>query len=155
MVGSKSREEATADFDERVRPSLRYATRVGSNYSASNFIGLCGLIDGARERIRAGDRIGLFPYGSGAIGQFYSGLVLPEAMETVAAMRIDEAMEARRRLSVTEYELLEKMRDEAAEADEFAPPLDIPQGWYDAHYRGKRRLILKGISQFKRQYEWS
>jgi 3-hydroxy-3-methylglutaryl CoA synthase len=151
----RQRTELLASFNEKVRPSLRYAAQVGSTYSASNFVGLCGLIDDDRDRLRPGDRIGFFAYGSGAIGQFYSGLIMPEAVETIEAMTINEAFQERRRVTPDEYETLERLREEAAVAAEFSPPLDFPKGWYDEHYRGKRRLVLKRVSGFRREYQWS
>ena len=153
--GEKNRVEALDDFDKKVRPSLHYASQVGSNYGASNFIALCGLIDANRDKICSGDRIGFFSYGSGCIGQFSSGIVLPEAVETVASMKIQEELDARHRISVSEYETLEAIRDETAGVEEFSPPLDIPADCYNAHYRDKKKLILKKISQFQRFYEWS
>ncbi len=149
------REEVLVSFNDKVHPSLRYATEVGCTYSASNFIGLCGLIDSAGKRLCPGDRIGFFSYGSGAIGQFYSGIVLPEAAETVASMKINENMTARRRVSVEEYERIENLRDEAVGAAEYDPPLDIPCGWYDTGYRGKKRLVLLRVSNHQREYVWS
>ncbi len=148
-------QEILASFNDKVLPSLRYATEVGSTYSASNFIGLCGLIDSAGKRLCPGERIGFFSYGSGAIGQFYSGIVLPEAAETVASMKIDEGMAARRKVSVGEYERIENLRDKVASASAYDPPLDIPCGWYDTHYRGRQHLILQRVLDYRREYGWS
>jgi 3-hydroxy-3-methylglutaryl CoA synthase len=151
----RGREEILTSFAEKVRPSLRYAFQVGSTYSTSNFIGLCGLINEKSDQLQDGDRIGFFSYGSGAIGQFYSGLLLPEAVDTLAAQNLDREFSSRRRISFEEYEMIEKMREETVEVANFTPPLDLPSGWYDTYYRGQHRLILKQVSGYQRDYGWS
>lgn len=151
----RGREEILASFEAKVRPSLRYAFKVGSTYSASNFIGLCGLINEKKDQLQAGDRIGFFSYGSGAIGQFYSGLLLPGAIETLAALPLDREFSSRRRISCKDYEMIEELRQQAVEVEDFTPPLDIPSDWYDTYYRGQHRLILKRVSGYQREYEWS
>jgi 3-hydroxy-3-methylglutaryl CoA synthase len=137
-----------------VQPSLSYARRVGSTYGASNFLGICGIAMKA-EGVTAGDRIGFFAYGSGAIGEFYSGKLCPGARDVVAGMGIDEKLDARREVSVAEYETIEKMREEAIEQPGFTPDFSIPSGWYDQHYKGRKRLVLREVKDFYRTYEWS
>ncbi len=145
----------SASFRRQVGPSLTFASQVGSVYGASNFIGLCGLIHSERERIRGGERIGFFSYGSGAIGQFYSGLILPGAVEEVDGMKMAEALEERRKVSVQEYERIERLRDSNSGMADFEPSLDFPEGLFESHYRGRNRLFLRRITGHKRIYEWS
>lgn len=102
-----------------------------------------------------GDRIGFFSYGSGAIGEFYSGTLCPEAREVVGRMRIDEELDARREVSVEEYQRIEQMREDAIEQPCFTPDFSFPEGWYDQHYKGKKRLVLRSVKDFYRSYEWS
>jgi 3-hydroxy-3-methylglutaryl CoA synthase len=107
------------------------------------------------QGVKAGDRIGFFSYGSGAIGEFYSGLFCSEAREVVAVMGIDEKLDARREVSVAEYETIEKMREQAIEQPCFTPDFSLPEGWYDRHYQGRKRLVLRQVKDFYRTYEWS
>jgi len=146
--------EIRESFTRKVQPSLLYARRVGSTYGASNFLGICGLAMSA-QGLKAGDRISFFSYGSGAIGEFYSGLLCPEAREVVAGMEIDKNLDARRAVSVAEYENIEKMREEAIEQPCFDPDFSLPEGWYDTYYRGRKRLVLRQVKDFYRTYEWS
>ncbi len=154
LARRRSKQEVRDSFQEKVYPSLRYARRVGSSYGASNFIGLCGMLM-SREDLQAGDRVGFFSYGSGCIGEFYSGLLCPEARETVAAMKIDQALEERREVSVAEYEAIEKAREAAIERSDVQPDFGILDGWYERFYRGRGRLVLKQVKDFYRSYEWS
>lgn len=150
-----SRDEISTSFHNRVLPSLSFASRVGSTYGASNFIGLCGLLSQDKERIKAGDRVGFFSYGSGAIGQFYSGILLESAAEAVTAMKIEQAIEERISVTVSDYERLESMRDQAVGAPDYLPPLDLPAGLFEEKYAGKVKLYLKQICGHRRVYEWS
>lgn len=141
-------------FDKRIVPSLRYSRRVGSTYGASNFVGICSLLASV-DGLQPGDRLGFFAYGSGAIGEFYSGLVGPGAKQAVSDMHIDEALDLRRQVSVPEYEGIEAVRESYIEAKDIDPNFDVPKGWYDEFYAGKKLLVLKGVKDFYRTYEWS
>jgi hydroxymethylglutaryl-CoA synthase len=141
-------------FDRRVVPTLRYSRRLGSTYGASNFAGICSLIKSADD-LRAGDRIGLFAYGSGAIGEFYSGTVCPEARAVVDALAIDEALDSRRQVSVEQYERIERVRETYTESPNVEPDFAMLGDWYDSFYRGKGYLVLRRVADFYRTYEWS
>jgi len=154
LARPRSKGEVRESFARKVEPSLHYARRVGSTYGASNFLGICGVAMSA-QGIHAGDRIGFFSYGSGAIGEFYSGKLCPEAREVVGRMRIDQELDARREVSVAEYESIEEMREEAIEEPCFTPDFSLPKGWYDLHYKDKKRLVLREVKDFYRSYEWS
>jgi hydroxymethylglutaryl-CoA synthase len=153
-AGIRKKSEVQAHFEKKTLPSLRYAQRVGSTYGASNFVGLTGLLASA-EDIAAGDRIGFFSYGSGCMGEFYSGLVLPEARKRVLSMGIDAALDARRMVPVAEYEKIENQRVEGIENPNWTPDFSVADNWYDAFYAGKQRLVLREVKEFERRYEWS
>jgi len=141
-------------FEKRIVPSLRYSRRLGSTYGASNFAGLCSLIRSVDD-LRAGDRIGLYAYGSGAIGEFYSGIVCPEARAVVDAMAIDDELDRRRQVPVEEYERIERVRDGYTESPDVEPDFAMLGDWYDTFYRGKGYLVLRRVKDFYRSYEWS
>jgi hydroxymethylglutaryl-CoA synthase len=150
----RTKPEIRESFTGKVEPSLFYARRVGSTYGASNFLGICGVAMKAQD-VKAGNRIGFFSYGSGAIGEFYSGKLCAEAREVVAGMGIDEKLDLRHEVSVAEYETIEKMREGAIEQPGFTPDFSLPTGWYDQHYRGRKLLVLREVKDFYRTYEWS
>jgi hydroxymethylglutaryl-CoA synthase len=154
LARARSKAEVQESFQRKVLPSLRYARRVGSTYGASNFLGICGMLM-SRPELKAGDRISFFAYGSGAIGEFYSGRLGEGAREAVARMAIDQALDDRREVSVQEYERIERMREAAIEAPDFTPDFSVPAGWYERHYQGRRRLVLRQVKDFYRTYEWS
>lgn len=154
LARPRKKPEIQESFQRKVLPGLRYARRVGSTYGASNFLGICGALASVAG-LEGGDRIGFFSYGSGAIGEFYSGRLCPEAREIVAGMGMDAALDARREVSVEEYEVIEKAREAAIEQPTVAPDFSLPAGWYSRHYQGKGLLVLKEVKDFYRKYEWS
>ena len=154
LVNPRSKAEIQESFTQKVLPSLRYARRVGSTYGASNFLGICG-IAACPTGIKPGERISFFSYGSGAIGEFYSGVLCPQAYDEVTKMGIDAALDDRSEVSVAEYEEIEKRRESCIEKDTYAPDFSLPAGWFEKHYLGKKKLVLRQIKDFYRTYEWS
>jgi 3-hydroxy-3-methylglutaryl CoA synthase len=154
LVQPRSKAEIQESFTKRVLPSLRYARRVGSTYGASNFLGVCGIAT-CPTQIKAGERVSFFSYGSGAIGEFYSGVLCPEAREAVTRMQIDAALDSRHEVDVPEYEEIEKQRESCIEKASYTPDFSLPAGWYEKHYLGKKKLVLREVKDFYRTYEWS
>jgi len=148
----KKKPELQADFQKRVIPALRFAERVGSCYAGSNFAGLASVIMSNKE-LKGGERLAFFAYGSGAIGEFYSGKVVPGAYDVVSAMKIDEQFDKRRLCTVDEYEAIENLRDTYIENPDFTPDTNILDGWYKKHYEGSGLLVLKEVKNFYRTYE--
>ncbi len=154
LARPRKKSEIRESFNQKVLPSLRYASRVGSTYGASNFIGLCGLLKSI-EQAGPEERIGFFAYGSGAIGEFYSARICPGAKQRIEDLKIDEALDQRREVSFEEYELIEKIRENAVEQPEFEPDLTLLDDWYARHYAGQKYLVLKSVRDYYREYIWS
>jgi hydroxymethylglutaryl-CoA synthase len=146
--------ETWQHYTVKTLPALRYNKRMGATYGASTFIGLIGLLDSDPE-VKAGDRLGIFAYGSGSCAQFYSAIVLPEAHALSAQVGLQAQLDARRPLSVDEYETVEKERDAHVGVSHFTPTWNILGDWYDQFYRGKKLLVLRGIADYYREYDWS
>jgi len=145
---------AKASFERMTEPALAYNKRMGTSYGASTFIALVGLLD-KDHSLREGARLGIFAYGSGSCAQFYTGVVLPGARAIARESQVEEQLNARRMVTVEEYERLEHARDESIGVPEWVPDWDIVPGHYEAAYRGQRKLVLKKISEYYRTYEWS
>ncbi len=149
----KKKAELKVDFNARVLPALDYSRRVGSTYGTSNLTGLAALVNHADDV--EGKDIALFAYGSGAIGEFYSGKVLPGAKAELAKMKIDQKLDARRVCSVEEYEELEKLRETYIENPDFEPDFTVLDGWYKKHYQGSGLLVLKAVKDWYRSYDFA
>ena len=66
-----SKAEAECHWEKKSKASLTYNRRTGGVYGAATFVALAGLIDPSPE-LAAGDRIGIYSYGSGSCAEFYS-----------------------------------------------------------------------------------
>lgn len=100
-------DEATDETKERLQEMLRLSTlhsrKIGNVYTASLYLGLVSLLD-HDNALKDGDRIGLFSYGSGAVGEFFSGILQPNYREHLENTRHDTLLSSRKEISVEEYE---------------------------------------------------
>lgn len=149
-----SRKEADAHFDQRVRGSLVYNSQCGGTYTAATFLALTGLLDQYSD-LNAGDRISIFAYGSGSCSEFYSGFIGDQARERVAKADVQGRIDARYRLSVEEYEAVEKERTSYIDLPTYQPPKEGFNNHYKAFYEGKGYLVLDGLDGYFRHYAWS
>lgn len=143
--------QAREHFDRKTRPSLRYNARFGGTYTSATFIALLGLLD-AGDDLQAGDRVSIFSYGSGSCAEFYPATVGPRARERVAEQRIAARLDARRPVTVGEYEAIERARAAQVDQADVAVDLEFVDGLYERAYAGKGRLVLAGVSGFQREY---
>jgi hydroxymethylglutaryl-CoA synthase len=91
-----------AVLDAQIGDSLRYNKQIGNSYTASMYLGLISLLDHADEDL-SGNRIGFFSYGSGAVGEFFTGLVVPGYREHLRTAEHRRRVDERRRVSHEEY----------------------------------------------------
>ena len=102
-----------------------------------------------------GERVGIFAYGSGSCAEFYSARIGARAKAVAEAAGLQALCDARRPISVAEYEAIERARDEGTAARDFVPRRGCAGDWYEELYAGKRRLVLQKVDGYYRHYEWS
>jgi 3-hydroxy-3-methylglutaryl CoA synthase len=152
-IGISAKREAWSHFERSTLPSLRYVRRMGATYGSSTFIALLALLQ--TGDLSAGDRVGMFSYGSGCCAEFWSGLVGPHSRQTALRADLGALLDRRRRLSVPEYEAIETERIATVDSGDFEPALDGLGGWYERYYAGRRLLVFRGMKDYYRRYEWS
>jgi hydroxymethylglutaryl-CoA synthase len=64
-------------------------------------------------------------------------------------------LDARRKVSVGEYEAIENARSAAIDKGDYWNDLDALGDWYDLYYKDKGLLTFKGMKEYYRQYAWS
>lgn len=145
-MGKKGLEGLLKDRNDEVAQRLRtqltasqlFSRQVGNLYTGSLYLSLMSLLQ--NSDLRAGSRIGLFSYGSGAEGEFYTG-ILEDGYEHYMN-NIQEELEHRHQVSVAEYEKLFNsqlgMNDGDIEFDVTNDPLPF---------------VLKGQKDHQRIYE--
>jgi hydroxymethylglutaryl-CoA synthase len=151
--GVRERDAVAEHFARHALPSLTYTRRMGGTYAGSTFIGLLGLVDASDAR--PGDPVSIFAYGSGCCAEFYRARLGPRVREVAAAAALGPALARRRTLEVAEYEAVERERTSYVEQGNYSPRVDTLGGFYDQAYAGRRRLVLKGLVDYVRRYDWS
>ena len=89
----------------RYEESIAYSRRVGNLYTGSLYLGLISLLEHS-EQLKAGDRVGLFSYGSGAVAEFFSGQLVEGYETQLQRTAHEELLGQRQQLSIADYEAL-------------------------------------------------
>ncbi len=148
-MAEKAHEKLCRKFNEpldseRVRilldESLRYSRITGNCYTGSMYVGLASLLDTAREDL-AGKRIGFYSYGSGCVGEFFSGTVQPGYRDFCCAEAHHNLLANRAELTYQQYE----------DIFNYGVPTDGGEYVFPQYKTGPFRF--SGISQHKREYE--
>lgn len=99
--------EANAEHAERLlaefEASRVFNKRIGNLYTGSLYLSLLSLLVNSAT-LKAGDRIGLFSYGSGAEDEFYSGLVQTEFKKGLINEQVERLLSERRKMTIEQYE---------------------------------------------------
>lgn len=136
-------EEGTEDVQNRLQDNFQastlYSRKVGNIYTASLYLSLVSLLE--QKELEAGSRIGLFSYGSGAVGEFFSGVLQENYRKYLAVNKHTEIFESRTEVSVSEYETI---FEETLPVDGSLVELDIT--------KDPAPICLSGINNHERQY---
>lgn len=93
---------AATELDALLGDTLRYNRITGNSYAASLYVGLCSLLDHAPDL--SGQRLGLFSYGSGCVGEFFSGVLQPGYRDHLFTARHQQLLNQRTELTFQQYE---------------------------------------------------
>lgn len=97
-------EENKAQLLANFERSIVYSRKVGNIYTGSLYLGLLSLLENS-ETLKAGDKIGLFSYGSGAVSEMFSATLVDGYRKMLNPSRLSE-LDERQPLSVADYEKL-------------------------------------------------
>lgn len=126
----------------QLRPALMYNRRIGNSYTASLYIGLISLLENS-DALVAGQRIGLFSYGSGCMAAYFSGVLVPGFERHVHRRRAKTLLDDREWLTVQEYE------------DFYRHEIPRDGTHYTTPHYQTGEFRLAGVEQHKRLYEKS
>ena len=118
-------------FAEEVGPSLRLSEQIGNIYTGSLYLALASVLE-TDAPVLAGERIGLFSYGSGCAAEYFAAEVEPAAGKCMRQLDVSGPIRDRQRLSIPDYEKLRSHDDELDRLDVGAIP--VPKGRFG--YRG-------------------
>jgi hydroxymethylglutaryl-CoA synthase len=91
------------DLARVIGESLIYSREAGNCYSASLYVGIASLLDHAADDL-SGKRIGLYSYGSGCVGEFFSGVVQPGCRAALLTDAHQNLLADRTELTFQQYE---------------------------------------------------
>ena len=106
-------QEQQDQLRENFEASILYSQKVGNIYTGSLFLGLLSLLENS-DNLKAGDRIALFGYGSGAVSEIFSANLVEGYEKHLSQTRLEE-LDQRQALSIPDYE---RIFFEEAEPDE-------------------------------------
>ncbi len=98
-----SRGISDEELEKVIGESLIYSREAGNCYAASLYVGLASLLDNAAEDLSE-KRIGLYSYGSGCVGEFFSGVVQPGYRRALLTAAHQKLLAGRTELTFQQYE---------------------------------------------------
>lgn len=131
--------EKQIDLLDKFESSRKYNKQVGNLYTGSLYLSLISLLDDAN--LNVGDRLGLFSYGSGAEGEFYS-VILEKDYKKGLKTDFKKLFENREKISIEEYE---KNFNDKVPTNDVNVDFDITNDF--------NAFILAGIKDQKRIYK--
>lgn len=137
-------DEGNEKTEERLQAyyqmSTYYNRIVGNIYTGSLYLSLLSLLERNTD-LSAGSRIGLFSYGSGAVGEFFSGTLQPDYRTYLHAREHEKRLSSRKELTVAEYEAI---FEESLPTDGSTVELDTTHD--------PAPICLAGVTAHQRQY---
>lgn len=134
-------EQLQRQLQEKFEKSAMYSRKVGNIYTASLYLSLLSLLENDEE-LQAEDRIGLFSYGSGAVGEFFSGKLQPDYRNHLEITSHQALFDSRNEITVSEYEAI---FSKSLPTDGTTVELNIADD--------PASICLSGITAHMRQYE--
>jgi hydroxymethylglutaryl-CoA synthase len=86
-----------------LKHTLAYSRIVGNCYTAALYLGLISLLENAPTMLE-NQRIGFYSYGSGCIGEFFSGVVQPDYASVLRIAYHQNLLSSRKGLTTLQYE---------------------------------------------------
>ena len=129
------------DWQAQIRDAAIYQRLIGNTYAASIFVALASTLENAEEDLGEA-RIGLFSYGSGCVGEFFSGAVLPGYKEHLKTDLHKKIIEDRKELNYQQYADFYNYKSNMPTDGQVVTPL-LKSG----------RYRFAGIKEHKRIYE--
>lgn len=133
VAGASGAEARTGDLEE----TMIYNRRLGNSYTASVFFAFLSLIDNAPDL--TDERVALFSYGSGAVAEFITGIMVPGYERHLRKEWHTRQLDERQRIGYDEYRERHLAFDEPGDKENPVETL------------GEFRF--SGIKEDKREYE--
>lgn len=94
---------STEEFEEQVGASLIYGREIGNIYTGSLYLSIVSLLENVTSDL-AGQRIGLYSYGSGSMAEYFSAVVVDGYRSWLTPKLHQTLLAERQALTYSEYE---------------------------------------------------
>ncbi|MDN6731785.1 MAG: hydroxymethylglutaryl-CoA synthase, partial [Atopostipes suicloacalis] len=135
--------ESSKRFEDYYESAIIYNKLVGNIYTGSLYLSLISLLEQSTE-LDSGSRIGMFSYGSGAVGEFFVGQLQKGYKNHLLKEEHEKLLKERKKLSLKEYEAI---LSKSSNLDEEGNQEDKESFVSENHF------IFEGIAEGKRQYK--
>jgi len=143
-----------ADFERKTQPSLLLANQVGNMYTPSVYSGLVSLLLSKPISELAGNKIGVFSYGSGLCSSMYSLTVTRDTRDGSGLSKIIAALsyvkpqlEGRHRVSPADYTRVLAAREHNCHVVPFTPESSIDDMFPGTYY------LIQVDEKYRRTYK--
>ena len=140
LANGNAHELTVKTLEDQISSSLIYNRITGNSYTAAMYIGFISLLDNTASNL-AGKRVGFFSYGSGSVGEFFTGTLVDGYQNMLHQQQHQSMLEARQALSYAEYQKMYA----------FEVPTDGGEHKFEHQTTGQFRLV--GIRDHKRLYQ--
>lgn len=132
----EANEDEKVELTREFEAAKRYNNQVGNLYTGSLYLSFISLLENSKD-LEIGDRVGLYSYGSGAVGEFFSGKLASEFEDRLPQINL----ESRVQVSVEAYEEIyqSQLKNDGA---------DIELDYKNDH----SKFVLTGSKNMQRQY---
>ena len=130
-------------FEKYYDSGIVYNYVVGNIYTGSLYLSLLSFLEQGDE-VAVGSRIGLFSYGSGAVGEFFVGEIQAGYKEELLKADHEKMLEDRTKFALAEYERV------------LSNPVNIDEegtAEIETKHTNAGDFIFAGIQEHKRQYK--
>ena len=134
-------EETSQRLMNKFEAAKKWSSMVGNIYTGSLYLSLLSLLENGN--LQAGDLVGLFSYGSGAMGEFYSGNVVAGYEKQLDKVSDEALINNRQKLSVAQYEQVFTKSLEDPEDGVQLTSDEKPGTWYFAGTKNDIRQYKK------------
>ena len=140
LANGNAHQLSAQTLEGQISSSLIYNRITGNSYTAAMYIGLISLLDNTAADL-VGKRIGFFSYGSGSVGEFFTGTLVDGYQDMLHKLRHQNMLAARQALNYADYQKM------------YAFEVPTDRGAHKCEHQTNGKFRLTGISQHKRLYQ--
>lgn len=132
-------EDQQALLQQHYQQETLYSRQVGNIYTGSLYLALLSLLDNDRT-LKPGMRLGFYSYGSGAVAEFFSGVLQADYQKQLDPIYYLDLLAKRQKLSVADYETQFNQQLDPNTALENLQNEDPLASFYFAGIQAKKRI---------------